>query len=141
MNTIAPEAQLELDLRSESAQTLFDLVEQVEMLVRRSNRSEVEFSLEVIGDRPVGEISPNHPLILLVKRSLEDVGIEPCLNIGSTDANIPLSLDLPAVCLGLTTGGGAHTVNEYINTKPLEDGMKQLVSVVDGVFMAGSSFS
>lgn len=135
VNTIAPEASIELDLRSESKQVLSTLVAQVEMLVNKLNRPEVAFSYEVIGDRPVGEISPNHPLIRLAKQSLEDVGIEPCLNIGSTDANIPLSRGLPAVCLGLTTGGGAHTVEEYINTKPLEQGIKQLIAVVEGMLV------
>lgn len=135
VNTIAPEASIELDLRSESEQVLSTLVAQVEMLVNKSNRPEVGFSYEVIGDRPVGEISPEHPLIRLAKQSLEDVGIEPCLNIGSTDANIPLSRGLPAVCLGLTTGGGAHTIDEYINTKPLKQGIKQLIAVVEGMLV------
>jgi acetylornithine deacetylase/succinyl-diaminopimelate desuccinylase-like protein len=135
VNTIAPEASIELDLRSESKQVLSTLVAQVEMFVNKSNRPEIGFSYEVIGDRPVGEISPDHPLIRLAKQSLEGVGIEPCLNIGSTDANIPLSLGLPAVCLGLTTGGGAHTVDEYINTKPLEQGIKQLIAVVEGMLV------
>lgn len=135
VNTIAPEACIELDLRSESKQILSKLAAQVEMLVNTFKRPGVGFSYELIGNRPVGEISPDHPLIRLAKQSLEDVGIEPCLNIGSTDANIPLSLGLPAVCLGLTTGGAAHTVDEYINTKPLELGIKQLISVVEGMLL------
>ena len=141
VNTIAPEASIELDLRSESTQTLSMLISRVEMLVNESNRSEVDISLDVIGDRPVGEISPDHPLIRLVKHSLEEVGIEPCLNIGSTDANIPLSRGLPAVCLGLTTGGGAHTANEYIRIKPLEQGIRQLISVVEGCLVTSSPVS
>ena len=139
VNTIAPEATIELDLRSESAQTLSSLVSQVEILVSESNLPEVEFSIEVIGDRPVGEISSAHPLIRLAKHGLEDVGITPTLNIGSTDANIPLSRGLPAVCLGLTTGGGAHTANEFISIEPLEKGMKQLIAVVEGIFTASYS--
>ena len=141
INTIAPEATIELDLRSESAQTLSSLISQVEMLVSEANLPEVEFSIEMIGDRLVGEISSDHPLIRLAKHGLEDVGIKPCLNIGSTDANIPLSRGLPAVCLGMTTGGGAHTVNEFISIEPLEQGMKQLISVVEGIFNASYSAS
>ena len=106
-----------------------------------SNLPEVEFSSEVIGDRPIGEISSAHPLIRLAKHGLEDVGIKPCLNIGSTDANIPLSRGLPAVCLGMTTGGGAHTVNEFISIDPLEQGMKQLISVVEGILNTSYSAS
>jgi tripeptide aminopeptidase len=134
VNTIAPQAYIELDLRSESPQILSWLSSQVELLVKESNQPKVEFYFEVISERPAGEIPRDHPLIQLSMSSLESVGIVPCLNIGSTDANIPLSQNIPAVCLGLTTGNGAHTVNEYINIQPLEAGMQQLISVVEGVF-------
>jgi len=56
------------------------------------------------------------------------------LSIGSTDANVPLSQGLPAVCIGLTTGGGAHTAKEYINTPPLEKGLAQLVMLIKRSF-------
>lgn len=134
VNTIAPQAYIEIDLRSASPQILSWLSSQVELLVKESNHPEVDFFFEVISERPAGEIPQDHPLIHLSMSSLEAVGIVPCLNIGSTDANIPLSQNIPAVCLGLTTGSGAHTVNEYINIQPLEAGMKQLISVVEGVF-------
>ena len=62
------------------------------------------------------------------------MGIEPHLNIGSTDANLPLSRGLPAVTIGLTTGGGAHSVHEYLNLAPLEKGMEQAVELVSRVW-------
>jgi acetylornithine deacetylase/succinyl-diaminopimelate desuccinylase-like protein len=65
--------------------------------------------------------------------SLEKIGIQPRLNIGSTDANIPLSLGYPAICLGLTTGNGAHTMREYINAPPLQLGLEQLRLVIEGL--------
>ena len=47
-----------------------------------------------------------------------------------TDANVPLSLGLPAICIGLTTGSGAHTLAESINLAPLVQGMEQLYQLV-----------
>lgn len=134
INTIASEAYLELDLRSEAGQPLADLVARVEVLVQAGNRPGVEVSAEAIGRRPLGEISPQHPLVRLSLEALEQLQIQPCLNVGSTDANIPLSLGLPAICLGLTHGGGAHTVNEYIYTAPLSKGLEQLARVVVGAY-------
>lgn len=133
VNTIAAEAHLELDLRSENFDTLNRLEESVQSILQEFRYSGVEISAELIGDRPVGEISQSDPLVELVVRGLESVGIQPRLNIGSTDANIPLSLGYPAVCLGLTTGNGAHTVNEYINSAPLQLGLKQLRLVIEGL--------
>ena len=53
-------------------------------------------------------------------------GIQAKLNIGSTDANEPLSRGLPAICVGLTTGGRSHSIEEYIDTKPLALGLGML---------------
>jgi acetylornithine deacetylase/succinyl-diaminopimelate desuccinylase-like protein len=133
VNTIAAEASLELDLRSEDVATLDELVNSVEGIFQESQSLDVRVSVELIGQRPVGEISQNHPLIALAVQELEAVGIQPRLNIGSTDANIPLSLGYPAICLGLTTGNGAHTGNEYINLPPLDLGLKQLLLVIKGL--------
>jgi acetylornithine deacetylase/succinyl-diaminopimelate desuccinylase-like protein len=135
INTIAAEAHLELDLRSEDVQSLATLATRVETLVQQANRSGVEVTGELIGQRPVGALPRHHPLVRLAVNSLEAVGVSPCLNIGSTDANVPLSEGLPAVCLGLTTGNGAHTQNEYINTRPLAQGLRQVIGVLEGLSM------
>jgi acetylornithine deacetylase/succinyl-diaminopimelate desuccinylase-like protein len=130
VNTIAAEAMLELDLRSESAETLKGLAGQVEQIIRGVEKPNISVQKEVIGQRPSGEISVDHPLVQLAQGCLLEVGIEPRLNIGSTDGNLPLSLGFPAVTIGLTTGGRAHTVHEYMNLPLLEKGMKQLVKLV-----------
>jgi acetylornithine deacetylase/succinyl-diaminopimelate desuccinylase-like protein len=134
VNTIAAEASLDLDLRSEGSRALDNLVERVEELVESACQGDVRVTAEIIGRRPAGKISANHPLVRVARRALESVGLQPNLGIGSTDANIPLSRGLPAVCLGLSTGGGAHTLNEYINTRPVSQGLDQLVAVIEGVF-------
>jgi tripeptide aminopeptidase len=139
VNTIAAEAHLELDLRSEEKEKLGELIEQVEQLIAKSNQTFVEVTADLIGQRPAGEISPEAPLVRLAMSCLEAQGLQPILNIGSTDANIPLSRGLPAICVGLTTGGGAHTTGEYILTQPLEQGLAQLVGLVTGAFrLAGN---
>jgi len=75
-----------------------------------------------------------HPLVKLATDILEAQGTHPHLNIGSTDANIPLSQGLPAVCIGLTRGRGAHTTEEFIFTKYLQRGLDQLFEVVTKTF-------
>lgn len=135
INTIAASASMELDLRSESVTILGSLCRQVESLTLSRNRQDVNYSYEIIGQRPVGRIPVTHPLVRLAQRCLTDLGIQPKLQIGSTDANIPLSRGLPALCLGLTTGGGAHSAAEYILTEPLRKGLSQLVAFVKGAYL------
>lgn len=130
INTIAPEAWFELDLRSEGAAQLSDMARRVEWLLETANQPGVRVERQVIGQRPPGEISPSHPLVQRAVSILRTLGIEPSLTIGSTDANIPLSLGYPSLVLGITRGGGAHTAGEYLETGPVADGMQQLLQFV-----------
>ena len=134
VNTIAAEAMLELDLRSESTESLEALARQVGQLVQAAQKPGVKVEAEVIGLRPSGELPADHALVRLAQDCLRAVGIEPHLNNGSTDANLPLNRGLPAVTIGLTTGGRAHTVHEFINIPPLEKGMQQMLRLVSGVW-------
>jgi tripeptide aminopeptidase len=134
VNVIAPEAMLDLDLRSEGQEALAALVSAVERLIQKANRPGVSMESEVIGQRPAGEIAVAHPLVMLARDCLQELGLEAGLISGSTDANIPLSKGYPALVLGITTGGSAHTVHEYINTVPIAQGMEQLVKFVSRVW-------
>ncbi len=134
INTIAPKASVELDLRSESSGVLEDIIRQVESLVESRKSEHLDVDMEIIGDRPGGELPVDHPLVELAVRSLHDLQIEPQLRIGSTDANIPLSHGLQAVCIGVTLGGGAHTMNEFILTKPITTGLTHVLDMVTGIW-------
>jgi acetylornithine deacetylase/succinyl-diaminopimelate desuccinylase-like protein len=132
VNTIAAEAFLDLDLRSENTKTLDNLVKIVEASILNARKTDVVVSLEQIGHRPGGRIPASHPLVRLAGRCLKRHGIQPELSVGSTDANIPLSMKLPAICVGVTRGSGAHTTNEFIETGFLPQGLGQLVDLVVG---------
>jgi acetylornithine deacetylase/succinyl-diaminopimelate desuccinylase-like protein len=134
INVIAAEAWLELDLRSEGQAALAKLVSDAEKLIREAGKPGLSIEAEVIGQRPAGELSPHHPLIKLAEECLLEQGLSAALTTGSTDANIPLSKNYPALVLGVSTGGGAHTKDEYINTAPVEKGMEQLVAFVGRVW-------
>jgi acetylornithine deacetylase/succinyl-diaminopimelate desuccinylase-like protein len=133
VNTIAAEASCELDLRSENAQELIKLSDHVLKLVEEANyryQQAVKVKAEVIGERPAGEIPANHPLVSLGVDCYAANGIQAKLNIGSTDANEPLSRGLPAVCVGLTSGRGSHSKGEFIDTKPVSLGVGTLVDLI-----------
>lgn len=134
VNVIASEASLDLDLRSEGQESLAELVAAAEKLIRRANKTGVSFEAEVIGQRPAGEMDADHPLLKLAGSCLHEQGLDAVLTTGSTDANVPLSKGYPALVLGVSTGGNAHTVQEFIHTAPVEQGMEQLVSFVERVF-------
>ncbi len=134
INTIAAEAHLDLDLRSEDSQGLQGVANAVRQIVDDARRDGVTYKIEPIGLRPAGEIPASHPLVRLAEQSLRDEGVTPRLEIASTDANIPLARAYAAVCIGLTTGGGAHTTSEFIDIQPLQQGIGQLERLVSGVW-------
>ena len=136
VNVIPSEAHLELDLRSEDVNALTDVCTQVENLAGSLNRNGCDYvsvKLEIIGQRPAGEIPADHPLVQSAVRSLRALGFSAQLSIGSTDANLPLSRGLPAICLGLTTGADSHTLGECIQTQPVGLGLQQVVDVIRSV--------
>ena len=57
-------------------------------------------------------------------------GFLPGLGSGSTDCNIPLSMDIPAICPGVVSGGGAHTREEYILRSSLLPGLKVGIALI-----------
>lgn len=138
VNTLAGEANLQLDLRSEDPAVLGPLAARVEEIAAEFSAPNVRVTCEVIGNRPAGLLPREHPLVQLAARSLAAVGIpEVSFEFSSTDANVPLSRGLPCVCIGLTHGGDAHTPHEYIETAPLSQGLHQLVLTTMGAFQIG----
>jgi len=134
VNTIASQAWFELDLRSEKVETLDQLAVQVENLAKALRRDGVESRQEEIGSRPTGGLPLAHPLVQRAIRVLKNLGVEPTPGIGSTDASLPLSQGLPAICIGLTRGGGAHTSQEHILTGYLKVGLAQLAQLAVGAW-------
>ena len=133
VNTIAQEAALELDLRSEAAETLENIVGQTLAIVKRYQSKRwtqqgVEVVIEEIGNRPTGAIEANHPLVQAAKAALtaSDLDVRRAATMSSTDANIPLSLGIPSVCVGITEGADAHRLSEGINPALLPQGMQHL---------------
>lgn len=134
INVLASEATFELDVRSEQRDALAAVTDRLEAAILSSRRGGVDVRLEKIGQRPAGEIPADHPLVQLAGECLTELGLPPVFTSGSTDANVPLSMGYPAIVLGVSTGGGAHTLNEYIDVSPIETGLEQLVRFVERVF-------
>ena len=124
VNAIPTEAWLELDIRSEGANAL-DAVEakalrEIKRAVvaterhSRGSDSPLALRFERIGDRPSGETPAASPLVAAACAATRMIGEEPELAASSTDANIPISLGIPAIAMG--AGGrssGVHTPDEW----------------------------
>jgi acetylornithine deacetylase/succinyl-diaminopimelate desuccinylase-like protein len=131
VNTIAAEASLVLDMRSEDQQALAALAAVVDGLMASiAAASGVEPRVEVLGDRPGGRLPAGHPLITLVERAAETVGVPVKWEAASTDTNVALSRGAAAVCLGIAKGEGAHTLGEMLDVGVLPQGLRQACLVL-----------
>jgi tripeptide aminopeptidase len=127
VNSIASHASLLLDLRSEQRDAVTAMEAQVREMVAREHEPEMEITVEVVGDRPSGAIPVTHPLVELSRIVLQTLGTQAIFETGSTDANVPLAAGLPTITIGITSGGNAHRLDEYIDTASIGDGLWQLV--------------
>lgn len=136
VNTIAQNAEMLYEYRSDDASCLATMRRQFMELVDAAQCPEASFTVTCIGERPCGNRMPIDAQEVLIQRCSDAItavtGNTPERRSASTDANIPLSMGIPAVTFGLYTGAGAHTREEYVNIDSLETGLRiALITVTD----------
>ena len=140
INSIPTEARAKIDLRSESAAKLEELVHLLAACVERSLDVENERSagrttagkvaakIREIGSRPGGELPDDSSFLNTLRAVDSHLGIRSQVECASTDANIPLSLGLPAMSIGAGgIGGGAHTQAEWFHPEGRHIGLQRIL--------------
>ena len=130
VNTIAASASLLMDIRSDSDSELERLTQEFLRAVDRAVEAEnsrwapdkppVKAEVEVKGIRPAGTQPPDCPIVTAAFEAARMLGIQPELrDESSTDANIPISMSIPAIAVGRGgREGGVHTTHEWF--EPVE---------------------
>jgi acetylornithine deacetylase/succinyl-diaminopimelate desuccinylase-like protein len=140
VNSIPFEAWMEVDMRSESPESL-ERIDEVfqramnravdEANAQRREGEELTLDLELIGNRPSGEIAESDPFVQRAIAASHILDIEPTLGRSSTDANIPISLGIPAITIG---GGGeasaTHSPGEWFINRNGPLGIKRALLIV-----------
>lgn len=137
VNSIPARASVKVDLRSESEDqlsrmenTLRDAMQagaRDEAFAARTGKDAVQITFRSIGTRPAGSVSEDSALVQAVRDADRILGTRSRLERSSTDANVPLSMGIPAVAIGGGgLGGGAHSLNEWYDPAGRELGAKRL---------------
>lgn len=135
VNAIAQTARAKVDIRSESNQKMDELVNALAAAVDRAREFEnqraaagrVTARLKEIGSRPAAALPDDAAILQFVRAVDAHLGIRSHPDCSSTDANIPLSLGVPAVAVGAGgTGGGAHTNQEWYRPDGRDLGLKRV---------------
>lgn len=130
INVRAREAWCELDLRADDPDVLISLADDVQTLLRGIEEP-LTTEQESLGDRPAGRIDATHPLVRAAEAALDEVGITMSSPATSTDANAAHARGIPAIAVGVTRGSGEHTPAEWIETGPIESGVRALARTVE----------
>jgi acetylornithine deacetylase/succinyl-diaminopimelate desuccinylase-like protein len=128
VNSIPSEASMDIDLRSEQPLQLQKLADEFNKLmkaaadeenqVRSTRQGRIEVDVKVIGERPSGTTSLDSSVVTIAVAAANRIGITPTFSTGSTDANVPISLGIPAITLDSGgTGGRAHALDEWIDVE------------------------
>ena len=98
-----------------------------EMATARDASAPLQMNSRSLGLRPAGKLPENSPLLDSIRSVDRFLGTRSRLERSSTDANIPLSLGIPAISIG---GGGkssgSHTLEEWYDSAGRELGLKRL---------------
>lgn len=136
VNTIAQNAEMLCEYRSDDARGLQYMQEQYERIFSAHRKKGVELAVEVVGSRPGEQLSAaaaaeRDRLVQRAADIIEQVtGKRPGTASSSTDCNIPLSLGIPSVCFGSYYGAGAHTREEYVEIDSLPLGYRVVMESV-----------
>lgn len=143
VNSIAGEATMLVDMRSNDTAELLKVEAKFLDIVKQAVVEENErwgsdlmtVDIKLVGQRPAGSQSSNSPIVEAAWMSTEVIGQQPRLSgPSSTDANLPISLGIPAVTLGGGgTSGEAHAVTEWYDPTDAYLGPQRIFLTIAGL--------
>jgi tripeptide aminopeptidase len=126
VNSIAYEAWLEMDMRSADVKSLKQVDDAFLKAIgqalseeneRWGNSGKLTLETTKVGDRPAGQTPENSLIVRTALAVTQALGLNTSLGEGSTDSNIPMNLNIPAITIGGGgNGSGAHSLNEQFDT-------------------------
>lgn len=155
VNSIPFEGTMEVDMRSESPVELANVDAKIQKILKdaltaenarwpgpRAAAAKLSLKIDTIGIRPTGGQADAAPIVQTALNAAKSLGFSSQTGASSTDANIPISMGIPAIRIGGGgQGGGAHALGEwYVDTPDSYLGPQWaalLVSALAGVAPSG----
>ncbi len=137
VNTIAQCAEMLCEYRSDDNDCLNIMQEKFSQIFEKAKEqfANAEIEITLVGNRPAMGKVDKEKLDKISKLVMDiqskNTGGEVKASSGSTDCNIPHSLGLPAICVGVYKGAGVHTREEYLE----KDSVKIGVNILNDLFM------
>jgi acetylornithine deacetylase/succinyl-diaminopimelate desuccinylase-like protein len=134
VNSIAEQASFTMEFRTGDPQVMRRCDQAIHDIVKRYRPMTTGLSMELLGKRPCAQGVPEESVEKMIGRARESIrsiiGIDPEESTASTDCNIPLSMGVPAICIGLCDGALLHTTEEWIWKDSVAKGLRLLFHLV-----------
>jgi acetylornithine deacetylase/succinyl-diaminopimelate desuccinylase-like protein len=139
VNSIAGDAWFEVDMRSADGAALAAVDASIRSAIDRAVQDEnarwgngrLDLSVDLVGDRPAGRTPEQAPIVRTAVAVNRALGLPATLGESSTDANIPISLGIPAITVGGGgSGRGAHTLAESFDAADSWKGTQRVLLLV-----------
>ena len=142
MNSIPESATASIDFRSTSTDELLrlevalhrafeDAVDHWNTQARTAGtekRGLLAFTVNPIGNRPAAHLPEGSQVIEALRAVDRHLNLQSNARLGSTDANLPISLGVPSLSIGAGgEGGGAHTLAEWYSPRNREMGLRRVL--------------
>lgn len=128
VNTIAQHAEMLYEFRSDERDALAIMERHLNAAIEFYRTKGINVTVTLVGDRPcaapVDEDKMNRMMARASEAAQRWYGHGLTFGPGSTDCNVPLSMGVPAICVGCYTGKGAHTREEYVDIASLHPGLR-----------------
>lgn len=138
INSIPELATALLDLRSTDPTQLLMMEAKLRAVCGRfaqrmasEAEAESQVTMELIGNRPAASLPDDSWLLETIRAVDRHLAISTEQRIGSTDANLPLSLGVPAVAVGAGGAGGSmHTLQEWYEPGGRETALRRILLIL-----------
>jgi acetylornithine deacetylase/succinyl-diaminopimelate desuccinylase-like protein len=139
VNAIAESAWALIDLRSTDGARLAEAEARMRDRLASAAPADTQLTIDTIGDRPAGALPEDSGLLATLRAVDRHLSLRTEPGLGSTDANIPLSLGIPALAIGAGgVGGGIHTLQEWYDPTGRGIALRRvLLTVMDAAAIAG----
>ena len=128
VNTIAQHAEMLYEFRSDCRESLAIMQNHLDNAIESVRAKGICVTVTPVGDRPCSGAVDEQKMTMLMDWANELTrrhhDCEITFGSGSTDCNVPLSMGIPAICVGCYEGAGSHTREEYVKIDSLLPGMK-----------------
>jgi tripeptide aminopeptidase len=144
VNVIPESASMDVDLRSASDDELSKLEEYLlsainravidENALRAASGERLRSEVKLIGNRPSGETPRDREIVRTAIEVSRALGVNTILNRASTDSNIPISLGIQAITIGVGgASGDSHRLSEWYDPEGRELGYQRALLLALGI--------